>query len=121
LLVEHLALLCILLYYTIHINIHYTNLTFVSPTEHSELLVEHLSSGIAAPEVVGVDWRLDYSVKSRKGGRENVAMFYVSLTVKDRGLLREVLTHIYIHTNIYILIYCTHTITILHYHTYRWA
>jgi hypothetical protein len=59
--------------------------------EHSELLVEHLSAtGIAAPEVVGVDWRLDYSVKSSCGGRGNVAMFFVSLTVKDRGLLREV-------------------------------
>ncbi len=46
--------------------------------------------GIAAPTIIGIDWRLDYSVKSKNAGRENATMFYISLKVKDRGVLREI-------------------------------
>ena len=46
--------------------------------------------GIAAPTIIGIDWRLDYSIKSKNAGRENVSMFYVSLKVKDRGVISEI-------------------------------
>ena len=49
-----------------------------------------LCVGIAAPTIVGVDWRLDYSIKSKNAGRENATMFFVSLKVKDRGVVREI-------------------------------
>jgi len=47
-------------------------------------------AGIAAPTIIGVDWRLDYSIKSKNAGRENASMFFVSLKVKDRGVVREI-------------------------------
>jgi len=37
-----------------------------------------------------VDWRLDYSIKSKNAGRENTSVFFVSLKVKDRGVVREI-------------------------------
>ena len=48
------------------------------------------NAGIAAPTIIGVDWRLDYSIKSKNAGRENASMFFVSLKVKDRGVVREI-------------------------------
>jgi hypothetical protein len=47
-------------------------------------------SGITAPKIVGVDWRLDHSIKSKNTGRENVPMFFVALRVNDRGVLRDI-------------------------------
>mmetsp|Transcript_29064 Transcript_29064/g.48850 ORF Transcript_29064/g.48850 Transcript_29064/m.48850 type:complete len:195 (+) Transcript_29064:86-670(+) len=60
--------------------------------EHLDTIREHLNTtGIAAPTIVGVDWRLDYSIKSKHGGRENAPMFYVCLRVKESGgLLRDI-------------------------------
>lgn len=49
-----------------------------------------MSPGIAAPTIIGVDWRLDYSIKSKNAGRENASMFFVSLKIKDRGVVREI-------------------------------
>ena len=49
-----------------------------------------LFKGINAPAIIGVDWRLDYSIRSKNAGRENVPLFFVSLKVKDRGLIRDV-------------------------------
>lgn len=37
-----------------------------------------------------MDWRLDYSVRSKHGGRNNSPMYFVSLKVRDRGLLRTI-------------------------------
>ena len=37
-----------------------------------------------------MDWRLDYSIKSKNAGRENASVFFVSLKVKDRGVVREI-------------------------------
>lgn len=83
-------------------------------TEHVDTLIEHIEAtgmlmnlvrvrpctmmtphisplpGIAAPTIIGIDWRLDYSVKSKNAGRENATMFYISLKVKDRGVMREI-------------------------------
>lgn len=49
-----------------------------------------LNTGIAAPSIVGIDWRLDYSIRSKNAGRENTTMFYVALRVKDRGVIRDI-------------------------------
>jgi polycomb group RING finger protein 4 len=46
--------------------------------------------GINLPMIVDIDWRLDYSVRSRQGGAVNKPMFFVCLKVKDRGLLRNI-------------------------------
>jgi hypothetical protein len=48
------------------------------------------SAGIAFPELIGINWRLDYSIRSKHGGRKNTAMYFVVLKVKDRGLPREI-------------------------------
>lgn len=37
------------------------------------------------PSVVGVDWRVDYSIRSKNAGRENLPMFFISLKVLDNG------------------------------------
>ena len=52
--------------------------------------IHFFCTGIAAPTIIGVDWRLDYSIKSKNAGRENASMFFVSLKVKDRGVVREI-------------------------------
>jgi len=59
--------------------------------KHRDKIVAHMAAtGIAAPAIVGVDWRLDYSVRSNTCGRSNEPLFFVTLTVKDRGLLRRI-------------------------------
>lgn len=59
--------------------------------QHQNTLISHIeATGIAAPTIVGLDWRLDYSVRSKHGGRENVPMFFVNLHVVDRGVKRDV-------------------------------
>lgn len=59
--------------------------------QHSGTLIAHMeTSGISFPELIGMDWRLDYSIRSKHGGRKNTAMYFVVLRVKDRGLPREV-------------------------------
>jgi hypothetical protein len=39
---------------------------------------------------VDIDWRLDYSIRSKHGGRNNIPMYFVNLKVKERGLLRNI-------------------------------
>ncbi len=60
-------------------------------TQHQTTLISHMeATGIAAPSIVGIDWRLDYSVRSKHGGRENIPMFFVTLNVQDRGVIRDI-------------------------------
>ena len=59
--------------------------------QNKEPLVSHLDSiGISAPQLVGVDWRLDYAIRSKHGGRGNMPVFFVNLKLKDRGITRDV-------------------------------
>ena len=59
--------------------------------QHFDTLVAHMEvTGIAAPTIVDIDWRLDYSLRSKHAGRECLPMFFLSLRVKDRGLLRDI-------------------------------
>lgn len=46
--------------------------------------------GIAAPTIVGVDWRIDYAIRSKSIGKINAPMFFVSLKIFDRGLYRYI-------------------------------
>jgi hypothetical protein len=80
-------------------------------TQHQENIITHLettgaiscfpllllpttphpfATGISAPMIVDIDWRLDYSIRSKHGGRNNIPMYFVCLKVKDRGLIRNV-------------------------------
>ena len=53
-------------------------------------LIAHLeATGIAAPMVVGIEWRLDYAIRSKHGGRGNVPMYFLTLKLKDRGIVRD--------------------------------
>jgi len=52
--------------------------------------VDGTDIGISAPTIVGVDWRIDYAIRSKNIGKINAPMFYVSLKVNDRGLLRYI-------------------------------
>lgn len=42
------------------------------------------------PQIVDIDWRLDYNLRSKLGGREAKPLYFVSLKVKDRGITRNV-------------------------------
>ncbi len=58
---------------------------------HRDTMIAHMeATGIAAPALVDIQWRLDYSVRSKHGGRENVPMYFVTLKVKDRGITRDI-------------------------------
>lgn len=46
--------------------------------------------GITTPTIVGVDWRIDYAIRSNSIGRINAPMFFVSLKIHDRGLYRYI-------------------------------
>lgn len=59
--------------------------------QHQDSIVEHLEKiGISHPTIVGMDWRLDYNVKSKHGGKVNSPNFLVCLRVKDGGLPRDI-------------------------------
>ncbi len=59
--------------------------------QHGETIVSHLGRiGISFPQVVGIDWRLDYMVRSKSAGRENIPMFHVALRVMEDEKMRDV-------------------------------
>jgi hypothetical protein len=39
--------------------------------------------GISFPQIIGIDWRIDYSIRSKSTGKDNIPMFYVSLKVLE--------------------------------------
>jgi hypothetical protein len=41
--------------------------------------------GISFPQIVGIDWRIDYAIRSKTTGKENAPMFYVSLKVLENN------------------------------------
>ena len=60
-------------------------------TQHVDTLTAHMeTTGIAAPSVVDIDWRLDYTIRSKYAGRECVPMYFLCLRVRDRGVLRDI-------------------------------
>ena len=49
--------------------------------------------GLSAANIVGIDWRLDYSVRSKHGGQENTPLFLLCLKLKepnDSNVIRNV-------------------------------
>lgn len=51
---------------------------------HSTPLINHMElTGIASPEIVGIEWRLDYSCRSKHGGKINLPLFFVTLKIKE--------------------------------------
>jgi len=47
-------------------------------------------TGISAPQLVDVDWRLDYHVRSKLGGKENKPIYFLVLKVREHGLIRDI-------------------------------
>jgi hypothetical protein len=39
---------------------------------------------------VGIDWRIDYSIRSKSTGKDNVPMFFVSLKVLDNDKINNI-------------------------------
>lgn len=59
--------------------------------QYAELLAKHLNKmGISLPQLVGVEWRLDYAIRSKHLGKENAPMFFVGLQLKEGGELKDV-------------------------------
>jgi hypothetical protein len=57
---------------------------------HDQICAHMESTGISAPMIIGLGWRLDYSIRSNVVGCSNTPIFFVSLTVKDRGIQRNI-------------------------------
>ena len=52
--------------------------------QHQETILNHIRKiGISFSQIIGVDWRIDYSIRSKTTGKENVPMFFVSLKVLE--------------------------------------
>lgn len=50
--------------------------------QQQDTLVNHLAKiGINFAQVVGIDWRLDYDIKSKDTGKDGLPVFYVTLHV----------------------------------------
>ncbi len=59
--------------------------------QNRDILIQRISdSVISYPSLVNLSWRLNYDVRSKHGGRENVPSFLVTLELKDRGFMRYV-------------------------------
>mmetsp|Transcript_6839 Transcript_6839/g.23037 ORF Transcript_6839/g.23037 Transcript_6839/m.23037 type:complete len:202 (-) Transcript_6839:44-649(-) len=62
-----------------------------SYASHRAALTEHLlGTGPSFPSIVGLDWRLDHSVRSKRGGRDNAPLYFLSVKVKEAGVVRDV-------------------------------
>lgn len=69
----------------------YMDILYILYEQHYETFIQHANHiSIDFPAIVGMEWRLDYKVRSKHGGRENIPLFLISLQVKDRGLIRYV-------------------------------
>lgn len=49
--------------------------------QHDTIQTHLLKTGIVFTQVVGIDWRLDYDIKSRHAGKDGLPVFYVTLQV----------------------------------------
>ena len=59
--------------------------------QHQQSIIEHLEKiGISHPTIVGIDWRLDYGVRSKHSGKVNNPYYLVCLRVKEGGLPRDI-------------------------------
>lgn len=59
--------------------------------QNRDILIQRIASTVIShPSLVNISWRLNYDVRSKHGGRENVPSFLVTLELKDRGFIRYV-------------------------------
>jgi hypothetical protein len=59
--------------------------------QNRDILIQRISDTVISfPALVNISWRLNYDVRSKHGGRENVPSFLVTLELKDRGFIRYV-------------------------------
>ena len=67
--------------------------TFISALydQNRDIFIQRISNTVIShPSLVNISWRLNYDVRSKHGGRENVPSFLVTLELKDRGFIRYV-------------------------------
>lgn len=65
--------------------------------QHQETITTYISKiGISFPQIVGIEWRLDYSIRAKNIGKENIPMFYISLKVlhSNTGSVEDKVTNI---------------------------
>ena len=48
------------------------------------------SKGISFPDLVDIKWRLDYTLQSKIYGRVNMPLYFITLKVKDNGIIRDI-------------------------------
>ncbi len=53
------------------------------------VLLLYIYLGISASSIVGIDWRLDYSVRSKHAGQDNTPLFFLSLKIRDINHLKQ--------------------------------
>ena len=51
-----------------------------------------MAVGISMSRIVGIDWRVDYSVRSKHAGQDNTPLFFLSLKLKEPNRSEEVRT-----------------------------
>ena len=52
--------------------------------KHGGTVAAHLAvTGVSAAQIVGIDWRLDYSVRSKHAGQDNTPLFLLCLKLKE--------------------------------------
>ncbi len=62
-----------------------------SYAEYRAGLIFHMQgTGIGGAQVVGYDWRIDYSIRSKDAGRDNEPVIFVTLKVLDQGTMRDI-------------------------------
>lgn len=50
--------------------------------QQQETIVLYLNQmGISFPQLIGLDWRLDYAIRSKSTGKENIPMYHLSFKV----------------------------------------
>lgn len=48
------------------------------------------AAGLQAQEIVDIEWRLDYHIRSKNAGRDNLPIYFLSLKVKDGDRIKDV-------------------------------
>ena len=47
-------------------------------------------AGISTLKIIDIEWRLDYSIRSKQCGRINIPMYFIKLKVKEGEEIRSI-------------------------------
>lgn len=55
-------------------------------TKHIDAIKKHMTiTCISSSNIVSINWRLDYSIRSKHAGQENLPMFMLCLNIKEQN------------------------------------